>query len=53
MQCIFEGEHQPQIRCIAGRLNLKHGQKMNKIDVEDHDAELGGVITPNGYFKKA
>jgi 5-formyltetrahydrofolate cyclo-ligase len=28
-------------------------QKMNKIDVEDHDAELGGVITPNGYFKKA
>ena len=28
-------------------------QKINKIDIEKHDIELGGVITPDGYFKKA
>jgi 5-formyltetrahydrofolate cyclo-ligase len=28
-------------------------QKINKIDFEKHDIELGGVITPDGYFKKA
>jgi 5-formyltetrahydrofolate cyclo-ligase len=28
-------------------------QRLNKINTEKHDLELGGLITPNGYFKKS
>ena len=28
-------------------------QRLNKINTEKHDLELGGIITPNGYFKKS
>ena len=28
-------------------------QRLKKINTEKHDLELGGLITPNGYFKKS